>query len=293
MIDKINSLLSRIHPSQNNKIEITDLTDEQTANLLISDYNEAYEAFTLNHCIFRGQNIRFMSAKMRPGLRISQNTYNMYTRLMSDVFSTWKDYPKRNRSFICTNNLKQAKGYSKEGYLYYIFPKNGAKIGICSEYDIWASFPALKEFKIKNITTLNKIIYTYIKYALNLNDLNKVDDIFIYGSPEDILKTLNLVDKFVIEDDGSFYELVEESSVELGSIIYKELKNGKKLASMLENWLNPKNNRFKLTTINSYDLPKTVYWGEYSHELWIDSECLAVEYRKMNSIVSLIESGVN
>jgi hypothetical protein len=65
--------------------------------------------------------------------RKSQSMSNWYT-LIIDNHPRYKEFPKRNQSLICTNNIKTAEAY---GTPMAIIPFNNAKIGIVNEPDIW------------------------------------------------------------------------------------------------------------------------------------------------------------
>ena len=67
---------------------------------------------------------------LTPGERVSQNTNNIYTTLFSDILPSWKDYPPRNKSFICTSDYSTALAFGQP-YSYVVLPKNGTNIGIC------------------------------------------------------------------------------------------------------------------------------------------------------------------
>ena len=59
---------------------------------------------------------------------------------MSYLLPSWKDFPKRDSSFICTTSEYKARDYAfDKDDLYHVFPENGANLGICSSLDIWDS----------------------------------------------------------------------------------------------------------------------------------------------------------
>ena len=59
--------------------------------------------------------------------RTSQNSYNYYTTIMSNV-SEWSEYPKRSESLICSTAYDDASGY---GSTFIVIPKDGSKWGVC------------------------------------------------------------------------------------------------------------------------------------------------------------------
>lgn len=68
--------------------------------------------------------------------RTSANTTNHYT-LLIDNLPSWKSYPKRSQSFICSTVLE---GAEKFGIPFAVFPPDGTTIGIAPDDDIWNSF---------------------------------------------------------------------------------------------------------------------------------------------------------
>lgn len=71
--------------------------------------------------------------------RRSANTRNYYTTLF-DNLESWKGYPKRSRSLICTTSSHIASGY---GSVFLVIPFDGARFGVCPRNDIWSSFSKL------------------------------------------------------------------------------------------------------------------------------------------------------
>jgi len=87
----------------------------------------------------RSSNDDFLYIDPRKGLpRLSANTYN-YVTLMMDNLPSWKKYPKRSRSIICSSNVESAKSYGM-GTTYVVIPFDRVTIGVCPDKDIWLSF---------------------------------------------------------------------------------------------------------------------------------------------------------
>lgn len=73
--------------------------------------------------------------------RKSANTLNYYT-LWLDNSPKWKDYPKRSKSLICTNDMGTAGGF---GDIHWVIPKDSNAIGVCPSDDFWSSFHFSKQ----------------------------------------------------------------------------------------------------------------------------------------------------
>ena len=68
--------------------------------------------------------------------RKSANTVNYYTIWM-DNNPDWKDFPKRSKSYICSNNDDTSSDF---GHVHLIIPADGSKIGIVNGPDLWYGF---------------------------------------------------------------------------------------------------------------------------------------------------------
>jgi len=75
--------------------------------------------------------------------RFSANTRNYYTWII-DNSPAYKDYPKRSRSLICTDDIGTARTFGDD-IAWRVIPFDGAKIGVCSSLDLWVSFPNIKK----------------------------------------------------------------------------------------------------------------------------------------------------
>ena len=51
----------------------------------------------------------FLGLLYTPGKRISENTSNVYTKLLSDIFKSWQKFPKRNKSVIDSFNINTSQ----------------------------------------------------------------------------------------------------------------------------------------------------------------------------------------
>lgn len=106
-------------------------------NALTKDFNKALRG----NPIFRGIKDQhspiFYADPQKSAPRKSANTFNYYTLLIDHILPQWSNFPKRSKSFICSNDYYGADGY---GTTYIILPKNGSKIAVCPSNDIWTGF---------------------------------------------------------------------------------------------------------------------------------------------------------
>lgn len=72
--------------------------------------------------------------------RVSRNTSNELTLLMSHVLPSWQSWPKRSRSLICSNHFGTASSYSRNQGAYIVLPLGDPDIAIVPGGDLWDSF---------------------------------------------------------------------------------------------------------------------------------------------------------
>ena len=87
--------------------------------------------------IFRGTEAPLCSVKDSNDFhRVSANTANYYT-LWMDNHPTWKGFPKRASSFICSTEYHTASNF---GEVCVVIPADKNKVGVCADSDLWSSF---------------------------------------------------------------------------------------------------------------------------------------------------------
>lgn len=275
VLNDINTIIARIKPGgEENKIKYELLNDrEKIKQLLSGQFKTAWNKYSKeNVAIWRGtKSYRYGDiAVLTPGTRISQNVNNCYTRLMSDILPSWKDYPKRSRSFICTTSSHTATMYAT-GKVYLVLPENGAKIGVCPMEDIWDSFNQNLNFDLSSFASGVRQI---LERALDKSP-TEIIDLFATGSDKDIIEAFNLATIFirktkVATDMVQYYRR------------YLRLDKNLSFLDLIENKLNPEHNNFTLTTIEEFT--RSMFEVD-AVEVWTDATCLMIE----ENLVSTIE----
>ena len=134
--------------------------------------------------------------------RVSSNAwYNYYTLLM-DNLPSWKKYPLRSRSIICSTEEGSAESY---GTLYVVIPYDNTNVGIAPDGDIWYSFKMgiLNDFNefLGSIFRMyrfkvGKNDYKSLKRALieinKSGEANK-DKFGIFDKDKDVMKNLDKI----------------------------------------------------------------------------------------------------
>jgi len=164
------------------------LTDKQARKLLQTDYSEAVDAQPIYRGIYGGGSDYTGPILVTPDPKIerkSMNTaLNFYT-LFINHSPAWKNFPKRQT--ICSTDIDRVRdGYSIEAKdVFRVYPKNGAKIGICPEEDIWDS----------GFNEYNNTLETIFSFAERLKKIKKKTDWFAPNITwNKIIKACEIVD---------------------------------------------------------------------------------------------------
>ncbi len=232
-----------------------------------SDFSDAFkliEPMVLRGVYAQPDTYRFIDPSKFE--RTSANTSNEYTWL-TDKASTWKDYPDRSKSLICTlkDDISTAESF---GTVHIVIPKNGANFGVCSNNDFWFSFPVLKSLKTKvdNMDEFNVFMKNVLMF---FTKHEQISDLFTaygprYRDAESFLKVLEIANENVKSDKYEKF-LTDDLKHDLASVI-----SGKQsLREFFESIIDPAKNGFN--TSKYADLKQFS-----KREVWTDSDCLLI-----------------
>lgn len=231
-----------------------------------------------NYSIYRGikeQSEDFYYVQPSSHIRKSAHTYNgtNYYTILLDNLPSWKEYPKRSKSIICSTSNTLASAY---GTVYCVIPKEGSKIAISPSPDIWNSFHIVN-INYFNLNIFNRIIDEYMKrYELIMSKkMNK-------NNYDDIAEVLNYVMK---EKDN--FELYNVTNI-LPEVCMKY--NYKNMFEFIDEiLLNPEKNEFKIQYYNS-DFSLNDY---NAHELWTEDDCVLIHNNAEYMFYSKLRSNIN
>lgn len=223
--------------------------------------------------IYRGMRKNFgygiIDPKSSPERR-SSNTSN-HTTLLMDNLPSWKGYPKRSQSIICSTQLSYARSY---GYVYYIYPSDACKFGVVDSGDVWGGF--YKAFgvgdtsRLIGVETFNKLLsaikikdktYSGMKSDLiryfeidTIRNFNKMKD-ETDKSSEDIIHELSYIynDR---RDIPLLYSFIKEHLT-----LYSKTGNGLTIIDHLNKYMSPKYNKFKNKAPSMNDVDNEVWVG--------------------------------
>lgn len=269
-------LSAALNENTRNKYTYFNNIEEIREILFNGQFSDAVEAYKQGHRLFRGDKslLNYKGVYIIPGTRKSQDTSNIYNKLMSDILPSWKNYPKRNKSIICTTKQAMASIYAagdNENAAFAIFPSNDTIIAVCPKADAWHSFSYLgKLTKIESINMFNERLKMLIVDLLNI-PYKETENIFVSDN-ETILDIFNKMEKILKENDN-IYKIVHgkrhDNTVDnLLKLLQVNIKAGRSLLSCFDILLSPKKNNFILANI--FDVPSG------NKEVWFSSECMTV-----------------
>lgn len=256
-------------------------------------YSDALNNIRKGHYIFRG--IPHTSKPLvyvRPSQteRTSKNTDNVYTALI-DILPSWRGWPKRSRSIVCSSSIEYTKSYTgpsikygsqSPGATYCVFPKNGAKIGVCSDEDIWSSFPMIfKRWNTGNMNEFNRQFSEVLNAAMHMATGEYHEKEIGELNGEEMLEFLNRIEHDITEEsfikyrNNTKYRQASDEIVE--DILHDKFEAGISWINYFDELMNPEANQFHLTDTAHY------IEDQYNtREAWTDSDCLLIRMSYFN-----------
>jgi len=253
--------------------------------LLRGKANIAWKKHLEEYRIFRGRDhndirapspYKFISPSKT--YRMSRNTINVVNSFL-DILPSWKNWPKRSNSIICSNSRVTAGWY---GVAFQVFPFNNAKIGICSQSDFWESFPVITErFSKHNVDSFNYVLSA----AYNTFGIDVDPDNF---KPEDAKKLIDYLNKetlkyrnidFLYKTDtskGNATQRHDSKTLKEDMIIFYK---GGDWTDYFDELLSPEKNNFKLVSISEYTAIETP-----RKEVWTDADSLMIHTSYLEKI---------
>ena len=202
-------------------------------------------------------------------------TNNIYNELLSNLHS-WKKYPQRNKSLICSTSFQTGNRYGGD-YPYLVLPFDRSKVGVCPKSDIWYSF---KDFPMlgrpAGLNELNVQMSYLFKNIIGMTS---------YDTYDEIVKNCNKIDSirdnWVDEDEDNeghtytfeeyVYDKVDSDCVDffIKNVRYLYQKNVT-LLGVLEKALDPEYNGFSIKKVGEGMVHNDL-------EVWTDGDCLMIK----------------
>lgn len=236
-------------------------------------------------------------AKLSKNNRIGDSIFNI---IMSE-HPSWKDFPPRNKSLVCTTNYSEAKFYSNT--IYAIIPFNENRFGVCPDSDLWSSFStpngsiSLGVFDAHLVDMLN-LNSKGDSTTFSLADVKSAMEEYeiqlrkFYNENKDQITAYNIQSILYANNYKTFYETLGQinGNFNKGSLAkfvleFLEIMNDTSGNSYLYEYvtrylLSPIRNKFRL--YNSSDLKTLVLdiANKYTNrEIWTDGKCLLVNVK--------------
>ena len=239
-------------------------------SLLGSDFQEAFRLWKKGARLYRAARSRGRCALVTPLSRVSADTGNEYTLLISDILPSWKDFPKRNFCIICAGVKKSAEEYLSPGKsVYCVLPRNGSPVAIAPSADVWDSFPVLKKYGVETISDFNIELDSFLASVSGI-PLSHIARLFAESDAGSVLKMFDDIDA------APRPVKVDCAAGTLGGVLAAGLNEGRTIISLLDELLSPQANGFISTPLSEIKTLTT--------EAWTSSECLFVEEALLQSL---------
>lgn len=265
-----------------------------------------YKDFLLNYLdtnyptkIYRGMNntngIIFGDGNLLN--RKSSNTANYYT-LLFDYLPSWKKFPKRSKSFICSTSLQYAEGYGEAQFI--VIPLENQKIGVCPADDIWISIRLQSPLDASSLPEFNDVLDNSFRLYKKFIDSSNSNLVKKYENPKISLETAEGIIELMhtcsslaqISSENLIYKILGPAGVPTEKILsiknnfawlfsrYKEIISLPKINEMLS----PYEHNFKLVNfeqLSNSDLE--------DNEVWLSGKVLFLERKNWQRYISMIE----
>ena len=205
--------------------------------------------------------------------RVSRNTSNELTLLMSHVLPSWQSWPKRSRSLVCSNHFSTATSYSRNQGAYIVLPLGNPDIAIVPSGDIWDAFkmyPPDFNQNFDDIFRTFRLVVPTVKWPAKI------------ATPQDMVQVLKAYDAIIKQSPDVIEQLRDEvsGSRKYGIATMLDLLTTGDSIGRLDEFLNPVNNYF--TKVPYSGFTKT---GN-NNEIWFSSPAVLIRSDTFNKIMN-------
>jgi len=218
--------------------------------------------------------------------RVSANTSNELTLLISRILPSWQNWPKRSRSLICSGDYDYAEGYSSIGKPFIVLPIGNPNIGVVSDRDFWDGFNSI----LPSPSVFNDLFRQFLKVFNEVFERN----ILIPRNNMDVelLKSeLKVIDHAVVAEREKMLEVLKEykdlldTSYSIWSqdypIMVKMLASGDAIKS-IDKYYSPTINGFKLVPLSQLEAN--------NNELWFSAPAVLIHPDQFDELIKTKES---
>lgn len=208
--------------------------------------------------------------------RVSRNTSNELTLLVSHILPSWQSWPKRSRSLICSEEYRTAGSYSKGGGPYIVLPLGDPMIAVVPGEDFWDSFDMFPPDFNHNFGEFFKT-FRLIAEEAGLN----VKLPAAISTPEDMVHVLKTYDAVF----SKYPQILEKMKDELSSVrmyrigvMTKLLATGNSIEA-LDAYFNPKANNFAIS-------PYSDYRNHLNYEVWFSGPAVLIRKEAFDKLMN-------
>lgn len=192
--------------------------------------------------------------------RKSRNTTNEYTLLMQRL-PEWKQYPPRQKSFICS--LRQFTPDRPPYLEWVVLPFGNPKVGVCSEADLWASFD--------KTGYRPDMLNNFIQNAAKICEIQLSQD-----NPELLIQQLRQIQQMLPE------KLEGEENYNNRLLVNPNTKKIFEQGDVIQNlslFLSPSKNGFQLCNLNN--LPDV----GHTREVWFSGQAYFIDALRLRHLL--------
>jgi hypothetical protein len=221
--------------------------------------------------------------------RRSANTSNEFTVLTSQALPSWKKYPRRDQSFVCTTSREYAQDYGK---IFHVFPLGDPDFGVCPKIDIWNSFKTdyyiAGENAAPHINLSIQLLNQFAKQKVNLfaefNTMSGDDALKLLGDINDAILSGKITADIIDEEYKVMKNYFVKAQQDFLKRIVKETLKNKDIIKTYDELLDPEANGFQLLKF-----PDVIKSASKNVEVWFKGEALFVQERYLGELRKIIK----
>ena len=191
-----------------------------------------------------------------------------------DNLPSWKSYPLRSHSIICSTSIEKVEGY---GDAYVVYPVDSAKIAFCDDRDIFDSFMFMKGKTMRAFNSaLSKLIAHMTTFGTSVKFIKDEDD--DWGSLKRAFEKFDTAYKEVDDGDPQFGISRAIGHIMDGKKIMDTYDPNKGMMDNMNKLMSPKSNKFQILKAGS----------KYPNlrECWIADKCILVRAEENGSLLN-------
>lgn len=249
--------------------------DSITLPKIINQYKDVLKQY-IDHdqIIYRGTRKDSLDLFVSDGStmqRRAANTTNI-TNTLTSVLPSWKNWPSRPTSFICSLDRSYASDYGKT---YIVVPLENQPIAVSSRMDFWQSLPVgLGGTSVSDFNVILEILFGIIDKNNDIEDIEDDADLIISTTDALLTNDANELVKSHLTKIGSYYKF---SCLDL----MEKLKEAGSAMNFYNSVLNPAVNNNLYPNFNN--IPKG------KGEVWMSGKVLFISEYIWSDILNELE----